>query len=143
MIKTRFGLFETNSSSTHVMVLSPMNDTIKSFMRGESLLIEDCPEWLNPHVERSGSSYFINIAKLAELLKGLPAKKRAPYEGFLQAYINDPEDAEALARELNMADSKDEYVLVRDISTFGDGSELKIDVNGTEVIAIGAEVYDE
>ena len=143
MIKIRFGVFETNSSSTHVMVLSPETPIFKDFLDGKAFLVNSCPSWLEKHLITSGSGWFIRISDLYKIIREQPKKVQESFENFIHDYEEERDDTENLMQRVNHADLGREYIHVYDYSTFSDGSEIRIEVNGTPVIAIGAEIYDE
>ena len=143
MLKIRTGVFETNSSSTHVMVLSPETDIIKDFINGEAFLVMESPAWLKKHLITSGSGQFIRISDLYKIICEQPKKTRDSFENFIHDYEEERDDTENLMHSVNYADLGREYIHVYDYGTFSDGEEIRIEVNGAPVIAIGAEVYDE
>lgn len=143
MVKIRASVFETNSSSTHVMVLSPETDIIKDFMHGGAFLVNESPEWLREHLVKSGSGEFIRIDDLYRVICSQPKNIKDKFENFIRDYEEERDDTENLMQRVNYADLGREYIHVYDYSTFSDGEQEEIDVNGTKVIAIGAEIYDE
>ena len=143
MIKIRASLFETNSSSTHVMVLSPETDIIKDFVKGEAFLVMESPAWLREHLITSGSCQFIRISDLYKAICEQPKKVQESFENFIHDYEEERDDTENLMQRVNHADLGREWIHVYDYSTFSDGSVLRIEVNGAPVIAIGTEIYDE
>lgn len=144
MIKIRFGVFETNSSSTHVMVLSPETPIFKDFLDGKAFWVEDYPSWLKDHIVTSGSGNFIRIDKLVAVLEQQPKKVQREFLEFINDSKDDEykEDTERLARECNSGYIEGECLYVRDISVFDYGDKLSIDVNGTTVTALGVEIED-
>ena len=144
MIKLRFGVFETNSSSTHVMVLSPETPIFKDFLNGKAFLVEDCPSWLKDHIVTSGSGNFIRIDKLVEVIEQQPKNVRREFLEFIADAKDDEykDDTERLARECNAVYIEGEFFYVRDVSVFDYGDKLSIDVGDTKVTALGVEIED-
>ena len=143
MLKIRASVFETNSSSTHVMVLSPETDIIKDFINGEAFLVTSSPAWLTKHLITSGSGQFIRISDLYKIICEQPKKVQVSFENFIHDYEEERDDTENLMQRVNYADLGREYIHVYDYGTFSDGEEIRIEVNGVPVVAIGTEVYDE
>ena len=153
MIKTRQGLFETNSSSTHVLVMSPDTEIFRKFTNGQAYMVDSCPEWMEKIVEHSGSGDFIEVSKLIDFIRTLPERVKELFSDALDAYEENPDDTGSVMDELNSVELyevpeeyQDEYqgdIHLYNFFTFSDGAEAKIEVNGETVTALSTEIYDD
>lgn len=149
MIKTRQGLFETNSSSTHVLVMSPDTEIFRKFTSEQAYMVDYCPEWMEKIVEHSGSGDFIEVSKLIDLIRTLPEKVKELFSDALESYEENPDDTDSVMDYLNsveLYDAPEEYhgdLHLYNFFTFSDGAEAKIEVNGETVTALSTEIYDD
>lgn len=148
MIKTRKGLFETNSSSTHVLVMSPDTDIFRKFTTGHAYMVDYCPEWMVKIVERSGSGDFVEVSKLIDFIRTLPEKVKELFSDAIEEYEENPDDTDSVMEQLNsveLYEAPEEYqgdLHLYNFFTFSDGAEAKIEVNGETVTALSTEIYD-
>lgn len=153
MIKIREGLFETNSSSTHVLILTPETDIFKKFKRGEALMVRYFPSWLNDIIVDSGDNSFVVVERLIEKIKSLPQPVRDVFHDVLDHYDEDPADTHYISDILKNVDlygiRDNKYKEYREVSIdtyhiydFGDGAEGQIEVCGKKIIAMSTEFYD-
>ncbi len=149
MIKTRQGLFETNSSSTHVLVMSPDTDIFRKFTNGHAYMVDYCPDWMEKIVEHSGSGDFIEVSKLIDFIHTHPNNVRYLFSDSLESYEENPDDTDSVMEYLNsveLYDAPEEYrgdMHLYNFFTFSDGAEAKIEVNGETVTALSTEIYDD
>lgn len=149
IIKTRKGLFETNSSSTHVLVMSPDTEIFRKFIKGQAYMVDYCPEWMMKIVEHSGSGDFVEVSKLIDLIRTLPEKVKELFSEAIDAYDEDPEDTDSVMECLDNVDLDEapedyqEDMHLYNFFTFSDGAEAKIEVNGETVTALSTEIYDD
>ena len=139
MIKVRQHVFETNSSSTHVMVLSEHTQIFKEFLERKAVMISWSPEWMNDMFTKSGTGTFISDDALVDVIK----------KNVDRLSIDNKDELESL-QEYD-ADELCEWVNdnVEDLSVYSlgwfeenDGDKQTIDVNGTSVTSVGAAYYD-
>ena len=147
MVKVRLSLFETNSSSTHVLVVSPETTIFNKFLSDKAFMVDYCPKWMDEITEKSGSGTFVDIGTLMDFLDKLPPNKRKCFEDAIDTYNKDPEDTESLLEELNSADLWADGKNYGDlhlygVDLFGDGVERSITVGDTTVKALATSWYD-
>ena len=139
MIKIRQKVFETNSSSTHVMVISEHTPIFKEFLERKAVMVSWSPKWMDNLFTKSGTGTFISDDVLVDTIK----KNLDKLSIYNKEDLEDIQDYDA--------DDLCEWVNdnVEDLSVYSlgwfesnDGDSQTIDVNGTSVTSVGAAYYD-